>query len=149
MMRFTENKFSQDFVSTIGVDFKIRDIVTEDEKKIKLTVWDTAGQERFRTIINGFFRGAQGVIIVYDVTDVNSFENVPSWLKDVPSNVAKLLVGNKADLKNRQVDFETANAFAKKLGIDYVETSARNEEMNNVDKMFQLITKNILSKSVY
>lgn len=99
--------------------------------------WDTAGQERFRTITSSYYRGAHGIIIVYDITDRESFDNVKQWLNEIDryacENVNKLLVGNKCDLESkRQVDFEEAKAFADERGIPFLETSAKNA--TNVEK---------------
>jgi len=109
------------------------------EKTIKLQIWDTAGQERFRTITSSYYRGAHGIIVVYDVTDSDSFNNVKQWLSEIDryagENVNKLLVGNKCDLVNKKaVDYETAKAFADKLEIPFLETSAK--AATNVEKAF-------------
>jgi len=110
-----------------------------DGKTIKLQIWDTAGQERFRTITSSYYRGAHGIIVVYDVTDSDSFNNVKQWLSEIDryagENVNKLLVGNKCDLVNKKaVDYETAKAFADKLEIPFLETSAK--AATNVEKAF-------------
>ena len=100
LLRFSDDSFSEVYISTIGVDFKIRTIEL-DGKVVKLQIWDTAGQERFRTITANYFRGAAGVIVVYDVTDKVSFDSIPRWLADVdkfstdPQQVVRLIVGNK------------------------------------------------------
>ena len=93
-----------------------------DGKTIKLQIWDTAGQERFRTITSSYYRGAHGIIVVYDVTDVESFNNVKQWLHEIDryacDNVNKLLVGNKCDLTQKKaVDYQTAKEFAEQLGL--------------------------------
>jgi Ras-related protein Rab-1A len=98
---------------------------------------DTAGQERFRTITSSYYRGAHGIIVVYDVTDAESFNNVKQWLNEIDryacENVNKLLVGNKCDLvQKKTVDFDTAKAFADKLDIPFLETSAK--QGSNVEK---------------
>merc|ERR1740130_870806 len=82
LLRFADDTFTESYISTIGVDFKIR-TVNLDGKTVKLQIWDTAGQERFRTITSSYYRGAQGIIIVYDVTDKDSFSNVKQWLHEI------------------------------------------------------------------
>jgi Ras family len=99
--------------------------------------WDTAGQERFRTITSSYYRGAHGIIIVYDISDRESFDNVKTWLNEIDryacENVNKLLVGNKCDMDSkRQVDYEEAKAFADERGIPFLETSAK--DATNVEK---------------
>jgi len=138
LLRFADHTYTESYISTIGVDFKIRTIEL-DGKTIKLQIWDTAGQERFRTITSSYYRGAHGIIVVYDVTDVESFNNVKQWLNEIDryatENVTKLLVGNKCDLVNKKaVDYETAKDFADKLSIPFLETSAKNA--TNVEKAF-------------
>ncbi|KAK8266160.1 hypothetical protein V6Z12_D12G227500 [Gossypium hirsutum] len=106
LLRFADDSYLDSYISTIGVDFKIR-TVEHDGKIIKLQIWDTAGQERFRTITSSYYRGAHGIIIVYDVTDQESFNNVNQWLNEISrygsENVNKLLVGNKSDLTAKKV----------------------------------------------
>merc|ERR1711970_532683 len=101
LLRFADDTWADSYISTIGVDFKIR-TVEIDGKVIKLQIWDTSGQERFRTITSSYYRGAHGIIVVYDVTEVESFDNVKVWLQEIDryanENVKKLLVGNKCDL---------------------------------------------------
>jgi len=138
LLRFTDDTYTESYISTIGVDFKIRTIEL-DGKKIKLQIWDTAGQERFRTITSSYYRGAHGIIVVYDVTDMESFNNVKQWLNEIDryacENVNKLLVGNKCDLvQKKAVQFEAAKAFADQLDIPFLETSAKNA--TNVEKAF-------------
>jgi len=138
LLRFADHTYTESYISTIGVDFKIRTIDL-DGKTIKLQIWDTAGQERFRTITSSYYRGAHGIIVVYDVTDPDSFANVKQWLNEIDryacENVNKLLVGNKCDLvQKKAVDFDTAKQFADKLDIPFLETSAK--QGSNVEKAF-------------
>ncbi|XP_061374288.1 ras-related protein RABD2a isoform X2 [Gastrolobium bilobum] len=138
LLRFADDSYIESYISTIGVDFKIR-TVEQDGKTIKLQIWDTAGQERFRTITSSYYRGAHGIIIVYDVTDEESFNNVKQWLSEIDryasDNVNKLLVGNKSDLTaNRVVSYDTAKEFADQIGIPFMETSAK--DSTNVEQAF-------------
>jgi len=138
LLRFADDTYTESYISTIGVDFKIRTIELNG-KTIKLQIWDTAGQERFRTITSSYYRGAHGIIVVYDITDQVSFNNVKQWLQEIDryacENVNKLLVGNKSDLTNKRVvDTNTAKEFAESLGIPFLETSAKNA--TNVEQAF-------------
>ena len=128
LLRFADDTYTESYISTIGVDFKIRTMELEG-KTIKLQIWDTAGQERFRTITSSYYRGAHGIIIVYDVTDMESFNNVKTWLQEIDKyasdSVNKLLVGNKCDLVvKKTVDTGVAKEFADSLNIPFLETSA-------------------------
>jgi len=104
LLRFADVTYIESYISIIGVDFKIRTIELEG-KIIKLQIWDTAGQERFRTITSSYYRGSHGIIVVYDVTNQESFNNVKQWLQEIDryasENVNKLLVGNTCDLTTR------------------------------------------------
>lgn len=145
LLRFADDTYTESYISTIGVDFKIRTIEL-DGKTIKLQIWDTAGQERFRTITSSYYRGAHGIIVVYDVTDQESFNNVKQWLHEIDryacENVNKLLVGNKSDLTaKRVVSTDAAKEFAESLGIEFLETSAKNAA--NVEKAFMMMAAQI------
>ncbi|KAA3475406.1 ras-related protein RABD2a [Gossypium australe] len=129
LLRFADDSYVESYISTIGVDF-----------------WDTAGQERFRTITSSYYRGAHGIIIVYDVTDQESFNNVKQWLSEIDryasDNVNKLLVGNKCDLTaNKVVSYETAKAFADEIGIPFLETSAK--DATNVEQAFMAMAASV------
>jgi Ras-related protein Rab-1A len=148
LLRFADDTYTESYISTIGVDFKIRTIDL-DAKTIKLQIWDTAGQERFRTITSSYYRGAHGIIVVYDTTDLESFNNVKQWLHEIDryasENVNKLLVGNKSDLTaKRAVSFDQAKEFADSLGIEFIETSAKNS--TNVEKAFMMMASQIKTR---
>lgn len=146
LLRFSDNTFSGTYITTIGVDFKIRTVDVNGEK-VKLQIWDTAGQERFRTITSTYYRGTHGVIVVYDVTSGESFANVKRWLHEIDQNcdvVNRILVGNKDDDSDRKVVLtQDAQRFAEQMGIQLFETSAK--ENKNVEEMFLAITKLVLA----
>ena len=149
-MRFADDTYTDSYISTIGVDFKIR-TVDLDTKTIKLQIWDTAGQERFRTITSSYYRGAQGIIIVYDITDKKSFDNVRQWLFEIDryagENICILLVGNKSELSNkRAVEYDAGKAFADELTVPFLEVSAKNN--TSVEQAFRTICAEMMNKYV-
>ena len=130
LMRYADNSFTENFFNTIGVDFKIKTITLNDQV-IKMQIWDTAGQDRFRTLTSSYYRGAHGIIIVYDVTNKDSFDNVKQWMQEIEKfaseNVNKLLVGNKSDLEEqRKVTYDEGVELSKKFDIPFLEVSAKN-----------------------
>jgi Ras-related protein Rab-1A len=138
LLRFAEDMFSDNYISTIGVDFKIRKLDLEG-KSIKLQIWDTAGQERFRTITKSYYRGSNGIVVVYDITDRESFDQVQHWMSEIDAHasaeVCRLLVGNKADLNDkRAVKTEEGETIARQYGIPFLETSAK--DASHVEEMF-------------
>jgi len=148
LLRFSDDIFTDSFISTIGVDFKIRTLEINGQK-VKLQIWDTAGQERFRTITSSYYRGAHGIIVVYDVTNQKSYDDIEKWLKEIDTfagqHVQKLLVGNKCDLVNdRVIPIEQGKALADKLGIPFIETSAKSA--TNVDAAFEQMAADIQAK---
>ncbi|MFS7891871.1 putative small GTP-binding protein [Helianthus anomalus] len=146
LLRFSDGSFTTSFITTIGIDFKIRTIEL-DGKRIKLQIWDTAGQERFRTITTAYYRGAMGILLVYDVTDESSFNNIRNWIRNIEQhasdNVNKILVGNKADMdeSKRAVPTAKGQALADEYGIKFFETSAKTNL--NVEQVFFSIAKDI------
>ncbi|WVZ98866.1 hypothetical protein U9M48_044241 [Paspalum notatum var. saurae] len=146
LLRFSDGSFTTSFITTIGIDFKIRTIEL-DGKRIKLQIWDTAGQERFRTITTAYYRGAMGILLVYDVTDESSFNNIRNWIRNIEQhasdNVNKILVGNKADMdeSKRAVPTAKGQALADEYGIKFFETSAKTNL--NVEQVFFSIARDI------
>ncbi|KAH6762291.1 RAB GTPase-like protein C2A [Perilla frutescens var. hirtella] len=137
-----------DLSPTVGVDFKIR-FVTVGGKKLKLTIWDTAGQERFRTLTSSYYRGAHGIILVYDVTRRDTFTNLSDvWAKELElystnEDCVKMLVGNKVDRESeRVVSREEGMSRAKELGCLFLECSARTRE--NVEQCFEELALKIM-----
>mmetsp|Transcript_24940 Transcript_24940/g.34686 ORF Transcript_24940/g.34686 Transcript_24940/m.34686 type:complete len:201 (-) Transcript_24940:166-768(-) len=133
LMQYTTDSFDSKTKSTIGVDLKVRTIDYMG-KKLKLTLWDTAGQERFRTLTASYYRGANGVVLVYDVTNRNSFDHVRHWLKEVEvyctnEDVVLMLVGNKIDKQEeRKVSKEEGLAFARRNNMLFMECSAKTKQ---------------------
>jgi len=151
LLRFSDDTFTESFISTIGVDFKIKRLTMNDKNgkpnNLKLQIWDTAGQDRFRTITTSYYRGAHGIILTYDVTDPNSFLKIRSWLEEIkehaPSHTVVMLIGNKADkVDKRAVEQKEAQALADKLGLKYFETSAKTG--TGVVEVFNTLTEEIL-----
>ena len=145
LLKFADDVFSESYISTIGVDFKIRSIVVDD-LKIKLQIWDTAGQERFKNITSAYYKGSTGIFIVFDVSNRESFQNVSTWRSEVEkygSEKSKLtLLGCKSDLgSSRQVTFDEASKKAKELGIKYVEVSAKTG--TNIEEAFYSLVSDI------
>ena len=106
LLRYTDDIFHEHFLPTIGVDFKIKNLIISNQT-IKLNIWDTAGQERFKTITATYYKGSQGVIVVFDITDRNTFLNVNNWLEEIKknagNNISIILVGNKCDKEGERV----------------------------------------------
>ena len=150
ILRYIENNFSQNLMNSIGVDFKLKNIEVKG-KKVKLQVWDTAGQERFRTITTSYYKGAQAIIVVFDITDRDSFEHVKNWMADVDKfakeGVLRILSGNKCDLEHmRKISKDEGKELASKYGIQYIETSAK--ETTNIEELFFNTTETFLNKLI-
>lgn len=149
LKRLIDDAFSADNSSTIGVEY-LSTVIEVDGQPIKLQIWDTAGQEKFRSIAKSYFRHAVGVILVYDITDRKSFDDLSFWLNDVHSlcdpNAAITLIGNKLDLADRRaVTPAEAQAFASNHQLTYLETSARGGD--NVNEAFHRATKTVYEKA--
>jgi Ras-related protein Rab-1A len=146
LTRYTDNIMMDTYTATIGVDFKVKTLHI-DGQAIRLQIWDTAGQERFRTVCRSYYRGAQGIVLVYDVTDLQSFQNVTAaWASEITSNappdIVKLLVGTKSDLTTyRVVSKESGQDLAKSINALFIEASAL--DGTNVAEAFETIAKQI------
>ncbi|XP_063048246.1 RAB3D, member RAS oncogene family, a [Engraulis encrasicolus] len=129
LFRYADDSFTSAFVSTVGIDFKVKTIY-RNEKRVKLQIWDTAGQERYRTITTAYYRGAMGFILMYDITNQESFYAVQDWATQIKTyswdNAQVVLVGNKCDLEDdRLVPTEDGHRLASELGFQFFEASAK------------------------
>ena len=130
LLKYTNDSFNEVNLSTVGVEVYPKEVTLENGKKVLAQIWDTAGQERFRSICKNYYKGAQGIILMFEVINKESFKNVKSWLdllkNEVSEKVSIILVGNKIDLENkREVSKEEGEEMAKKYGLSYFETSAK------------------------
>ncbi|TNN87272.1 Ras-related protein Rab-15 [Liparis tanakae] len=146
LRRFTENCFDPSHISTIGVDFKMRTLEV-DGIKVRVQIWDTAGQERYQTITKQYYRRAQGVIFVYDITSESSFQHIVKWASDVdeyaPDEVRTILVGNKSDEElRRQVPKDQGSKLAETYGMEFFETSASTS--SKISEAFTRVTELVL-----
>lgn len=152
LLQFTDGYFNDNLQSTIGVDFKVKvmDAAGPDgrPKRVKVTIWDTAGQERFRTLTSSYYRGAQGIILVYDVARKETFDSLGMWLQEVEQfsmgggkEVVKLLVGNKVD-QPRVVQRDVANEWAHSRGMLFMEASAKTKE--GIAQVFNEVVQKVL-----
>ena len=145
--RYTNGVFREEYISTVGIDFytKPEEI---NNKTVQVKIWDTVGQERFRALTPSFLRNAEGVVIVFDVTSQESFDNVKGWINSVKSNIGEnvipiIIVGNKIDMENlREISKEDGNKIASENGFKYFETSAKTGK--GVDEAFKELVNQIL-----
>ena len=143
--RYTKDQFGGIYLNTVGIDFQDKLIQIED-KKVKLQIWDTAGQERFRNVAKNYFQNTQGFVLVYNITDRQSFEKLSFWLEQIKLNASEkikiVLVGNNCDLANaRQVSIEEGEAFAKENNMKFFEASPK--EGTNVNELFSCLANEI------
>ncbi len=145
--RYCKNQFSPSYISTVGIDFETK-YLRLNGKIINLQIWDTAGQERYKVLAKNYYKNSDGFIIVYDITDKKSFNNVANWItqiKDSASeNVKCVLLGNKCDLEElRQVDINQGKDLANNYHLKFYETSA--QKGNNIQKVFTDLVKGFLN----
>ncbi|ESN99507.1 hypothetical protein HELRODRAFT_84303 [Helobdella robusta] len=148
LFRYCDNSFTSAFVSTVGIDFKVKTVFRND-KRVKLQIWDTAGQERYRTITTAYYRGSMGFILMYDVTNEESFNAVQDWSTQIRTyswdNAQVVLVGNKSDLEEQRVISKDAGQqLANQMGLEFYETSAKDNV--NVKEVFDHLVDIICEK---
>ena len=148
LRRFTQDKFNPNYFATVGIDFFTKDVKLDD-KVIHIKIWDTAGQERYKSLTQGFFRNAQGIIIVYDITNQTSFDDLKYWIQSIENNInlqnkiiPAIIIGNKIDILEREVDNITAENFAKEIKYKYFEVSAKSGK--GVDEAIKYLIKKVI-----
>ena len=152
ILRYTADSFNPSLVGTVGVNFKSRKEIIDGEA-VQVQVWDTAGQEHFHKITTSYYKGANGIVLVYDVSDKRSMDNVEYWVKNIKAHASDsvhvALVGNKTDLRKDQEkngncsDPEAGKEFAQRYGVPYFETSAK--DAINVNEAFKTLVANIIA----
>ena len=150
VLRYSEDKFNYNKIATIGIDFKIK-IIRKGNEKIKVSIYDTAGQERFQNIVKHYYKGANGVLLIYDITKRDTFKKLDFWIEDLKENADNIdnlfiyLIGNKNDMEEkREVSFQEATDFAKDKHLPYIEVSAKTG--NNIKKLFDEVIKGAMTK---
>ena len=144
LMRYADNTFQEIHMSTIGLDYKLKNVQLDDGKIVKIQIWDTAGQDRFRSITKNYYKGAHGIILIYDVTSRKTFDSVKNWISQIKEEVSDkvniILVGNKIDdVQNRKVTFDEGEKMASSFGLPFFETSAKSGV--NIDTTFNELVK--------
>jgi small GTP-binding protein len=145
--QYINNYFPENYISTVGIDFKEKSL-SIGNKNIRLQIWDTAGQERFHTITKAYYRGAHGLVIVFDITNPESFHNVSYWLQNIEESCdkqhEKIMVGNKSDLsEDRKVSAEQIAAMCEQHNIKYIEASSKTG--SNVEEAFLTLTEFVMA----
>ena len=147
LTRYADKTYQEDYLSTIGMDYKIKNYELENGDIIKLYIWDTAGQDRFRSITSNYYKGADGIILIYDITKQETFNNVRNWItsikEEAPAKVVLILVGNKVDdEKNRAVPQSEGEKIADEYNLPFLECSAKSDI--NVTETFDVLIKKIV-----
>ena len=146
LIRYTDNDFKKSMLPTFGVDVRYK-YITNNDNNIRLDLWDTAGQEKFRTITQNYYKGAHGILLVYDITNESTFSTLKNWMEDIRGNSEAeiVIIGNKLDLeKDRKVDKKTLESFADEYKLPFFETSALTGE--GVEEAFNKLKDNLLLK---
>jgi len=148
ILRFVDNVFHEKVPSNLGVDYKDKSIIINNES-IRVSVWDTAGHERFKTITSNYYRGAHGVVVVFDISNKASFSGVSKWMQEISSFASEgipiILVGNKSDLaSDRIVEEDVVKEFVNTHAIPYIESSAKTSA--HIDQIFQILGEAMLER---
>ena len=147
LLRYCDKTFQEAHLSTIGLDYRLKTMTLQNGKNIKLQIWDTAGQDRFRAITKNYYKGANGIILIYDITNLQSYENVKNWIAQIREeanpNVVIYLAGNKIDVVEelRMVKTEDGQKIADEFNLPFYETSAKSGI--NVNKIFDDLVEKV------
>ena len=147
LLRYCDKTFQEAHLSTIGLDYRLKTMTLENGKNIKLQIWDTAGQDRFRAITKNYYKGANGIILIYDVTNLQTYENVKNWINQIREeanpNVVIYLAGNKVDVNEelRVVKAEEGQKIADEYNLTFYETSAKSGI--NINEIFEDLVKKV------
>jgi len=149
LSRFSNGTFNANYLATVGLDNFTKDEII-DEKNVRIKIWDTAGQERYKALTKGFFRNAQGIMVVYDVTNQETFDNLKFWIQSIKTHLGNdleripvVIIGNKIDSEEREVKTEVAESFSKEQEYSYFETSAKTGE--NIDETIRFLVKKVIN----
>ena len=142
LMRYSDNVFVENYITTIGLDYKLKNVKLDSGKTIKVQLWDTAGQDKYRTIAKNYFKGSHGILLLYDITKQSSFNNIREWIQDIREEVSPkaiiFLIGNKIDLADqRKISKEKGIELAEEYKLPFFEASAKSGE--NVDEVFKAL----------
>ena len=149
LTRYTDKRFEPNYLATVGIDYKLKNIKLNDNKTVKLQIWDTIGQDRFRSITKNYYKGAQGIVLIYDITEKDTFKSVKEWVKSIKNEadekVVVILVGNKIDcIEERKVSKEEGENLAKELSLPFYECSAKTD--TNINEVFtDLVDKLVIN----
>ena len=146
LLRFCDNSFQEAHLTTIGLDFRLKTINLKDDRKVKIQIWDTAGEDRFRSITRNYYKGAKGILLIFDVTDKETFTHVRDWIERIheesPEGITICLVGNKIDMnESRVISNEEGKKIADEFKIPYFETSAKSNI--GVEEVFTYLVKEV------
>ena len=146
LLRFCDNSFQEAHLTTIGLDFRLKTINLKEDRKVKIQIWDTAGEDRFRSITRNYYKGAKGILLIFDVTDKETFTHVRDWIERIheesPEGITICLVGNKIDMnESRVISNEEGKKIADEFKIPYFETSAKSNI--GVEEVFTYLVKEV------
>ena len=145
LLRYVDDSFLDLHMATIGLDYRLKTLILEEQKIVKVQLWDTAGQDKFRAITRNYYKGASGIILIFDVTNVKSYENIKKWINEIKEEISEkvkiVLIGNKIDnVQERKISKEQGDKLASEIGVKFFETSAKTGEGIN-ESVFFLVKK--------